>query len=80
MIKNHSNAIISASGSYYEMNAAMLELQKRYKALSEEQRNSPMGESLIKQANALNDKLKEIDAKLEITNAMWVIMRLRGTG
>ena len=50
--KNHSNAIISASGSYYEMNAAMLELQKRYKALSEEQRNSPMGESLIKQANA----------------------------
>lgn len=63
LIKNHSNAIISASGSYYEMNAAMLELQKRYKALSEEQRNSPMGESLIKQANALNDKLKEIDAK-----------------
>lgn len=63
LIKNHSTAIISASGSYYEMNAAMLELQKRYKALSEEQRNSPMGESLIKQANALNDKLKEIDAK-----------------
>lgn len=63
LIKNHSTAIISASGSYYEMNAAMLELQKRYKALSEEQRNNPMGESLIKQANALNDKLKEIDAK-----------------
>lgn len=63
LIKNHSTAIISASGSYYEMNAAMLELQKRYKALSEEQRNSPMGESLIKQANALNDKLKEIDVK-----------------
>lgn len=63
LIKNHSTAIISATGSYYEMNAAMLELQKRYKALTEEQRNSPMGEGLIKQANALNDKLKEIDAK-----------------
>ena len=63
LIKNHSAAIISATGSYYEMNAAMLELQKRYKALTEEQRNSPMGEGLIKQANALNDKLKEIDAK-----------------
>lgn len=63
LIKNHSTVTASASGSYYEMNAAMLELQKRYKALSEEQRNSPMGESLIKQANALNDKLKEIDAK-----------------
>ena len=63
LIKNHSTAIISASGSYYEMNAAMLELQKRYKALTDEQRNSPMGESLITQANALNNKLKEIDAK-----------------
>jgi hypothetical protein len=63
LIKNHSTAIISASGSYYEMNAAMLELQKRYKALTDEQRNSPMGESLIIQANALNNKLKEIDAK-----------------
>jgi chromosome segregation ATPase len=63
LIKNHSTAIISASGSYYEMNAAMLELQKRYKALTNEQRNSPMGESLIIQANALNNKLKEIDAK-----------------
>lgn len=63
LIRNHSTAIISASGSYYEMNAAMLELQKRYKALTDEQRNSPMGESLITQANALNNKLKEIDAK-----------------
>ena len=63
LIKNHSTVTASASGSYYEMNAAMLELQKRYKALSEEQRNSSMGKSFIQQANALNDKLKEIDAK-----------------
>lgn len=63
LIKNHSTAIISASGSYYEMNAAMLELQKRYKALSEADRESSIGKNLITQANALNDKLKEIDAK-----------------
>lgn len=63
LIKNHSTAIISASGSYYEMNAAMLELQKRYKALSEADRESNIGKNLITQANALNDKLKEIDAK-----------------
>lgn len=63
LIKNHSTAIISASGSYYEMNAAMLELQKRYKALSEADRESSIGKSLITQANALNDKLKEIDSK-----------------
>ena len=63
LIKNHSTAIISASGSYYEMNAAMLELQKRYKALSEADRESSIGKTLIAQANALNDKLKEIDSK-----------------
>ena len=53
LIKNHSTAIISASGSYYEMNAAMLELQKRYKALSEADRESSVGKNLIAQANAL---------------------------
>ena len=63
LIKNHSTAIISASGSYYEMNAAMLELQKRYKTLSDADRESSIGKNLITQANALNDKLKEIDAK-----------------
>lgn len=63
LIKNHSTAIMSASGSYNEMNAAMLELQKRYKALSEADRESDIGKNLIAQAGALNDKLKEIDAK-----------------
>jgi len=63
LIKNHSTAIISASGSYYEMNAAMLELQKRYKALSEVDRESSVGKNLIAQANALNNKLKEIDSQ-----------------
>lgn len=63
LIKNHSTAIISASGSYYEMNAAMLELQKKYKALSEADRESSVGKNLIAQANALNNKLKEIDSQ-----------------
>lgn len=63
LIKNHSTAIVSASGSYYEMNAAMLELQKRYKALSEADRESSVGKNLISQANSLNNKLKEIDAQ-----------------
>lgn len=63
LIKNHSTYIISASGSYNEMNAAMLELQKRYKALSEADRESSVGEDLISQANSLNNKLKEIDAQ-----------------
>lgn len=62
-IRAHSTYIISASGSYNEMNAAMLELQKRYKALSEADRESSVGKSLISQANSLNNKLKEIDAQ-----------------
>lgn len=45
------------------MNAAMLELQKRYKALSEADRESSVGKNLIAQANALNNKLKEIDSQ-----------------
>lgn len=63
LIKNHSTYVISASGSYNEMNAAMLELQKRYKALSEADRESSIGKNLISQANSLNNKLKEIDAQ-----------------
>lgn len=63
LIKNHSTYVISASGSYNEMNAAMFELQKRYKALSEADRESSIGKNLISQANSLNNKLKEIDAQ-----------------
>lgn len=63
LIRNHATAVVSASGSYYEMNAAMLELQKRFKALGDAERNSPMGQRLVKQANEINAKLKEIDAQ-----------------
>ena len=63
LIRNHAKAIVSTSGSYYEMNAAMLEFQKRYKALNEADRNSTLGQDLVKQANILNTKLKEIDAQ-----------------
>ena len=63
LIRNHATAVVSTTGSYYEMNAAMLELQKRFKALSEADRNSTIGQNLVKQANEINVKLKEIDAQ-----------------
>lgn len=63
LIRNHATAVVSTTGSYYEMNAAMLELQKRFKALGEAERNSPIGQNLVKQANEINVKLKEIDAQ-----------------
>lgn len=63
ILRNHSQAVVAAEGSYNQMNAAMLELQKRYKELSEADRNSEIGEDIVKQAAELNEKLKQIDAE-----------------
>lgn len=63
IIRNHSAAVVAAKGSYDQMNQAMLELQKRYKALSAEDRGNGVGDDIIRQAAELNEKLKEIDAK-----------------
>lgn len=62
ILRNHSQAVVAAEGSYNQMNAAMLELQKRYKELNEADRTSEIGEGILKQASELNGKLKEIDA------------------
>ena len=63
ILRNHSQAVVAAEGSYNQMNAAMLELQKRYKELSEAERESGIGQGILDQASKLNGKLKEIDAK-----------------
>lgn len=63
LIRNHATAAVSTKGSYYELNAAMLELQKRYKGLDEATRESAFGQNLVKQANDINTKLKQIDAQ-----------------
>lgn len=63
LIRNHATATVSTKGSYYELNAAMLELQKRYKGLDEATRESAFGQNLVKQANDINAKLKQIDAQ-----------------
>lgn len=64
MLRNHAAVATAATGSYYEMNAAMLELQKRFKGLDEAGRNSAAGQDLLRKADTLNGKLKEIDAQL----------------
>ena len=63
LIRNHATAVVSTKGSYYELNATMLELQKRFYALDEAGRDSDLGKNLIKQANDINNKLKQIDAQ-----------------
>lgn len=63
LIRNHATAVVSTKGSYYELNATMVELQKRFYALDEAGRDSNLGKNLIKQANDINNKLKQIDAQ-----------------
>lgn len=62
ILRNHSAAVVAAEGSYDQMNQAMLELQKRYKALSAAERENGIGDGILKQAANLNNKLKAIDA------------------
>lgn len=62
ILRNHSAAVVAAEGSYDQMNQAMLELQKRYKALSATERENGVGDDILKQAADLNNKLKAIDA------------------
>lgn len=62
ILRNHSAAVVAAEGSYDQMNQAMLELQKRYKALSATERENGVGDDILKQAANLNSKLKAIDA------------------
>lgn len=62
VLRNHSAAAIASTGSYNQMNAAMLELQKRWKALSEAEREGDLGKDTLQQIATLNAKLKELDA------------------
>lgn len=55
-------AMLKASGSYKEINGAMIKLRRLYKELSAEIRESPLGQDIGKTINSLNDELKRIDA------------------
>ena len=54
--------MLKSSGSYKEVNAAMIKLRRMYKELSAEVRESPLGQDIGKTINSLNDELKRIDA------------------
>lgn len=63
-LKNHAMVAISLTGSYNEMNASLLVLEKRFKDLSETDRNSEFGVNLLKDIDKLNNQLKSIDAQM----------------
>lgn len=77
-LKNHAMVAISLTGSYNEMNASLLVLEKRFKDLSETDRNSEFGVNLLKDIDKLKNQLKSIDAQWETTNEMLVTMLLIG--
>ncbi|WP_196065233.1 hypothetical protein [Bacteroides cellulosilyticus] len=63
-LKNHAMVAISLTGSYNEMNASLLVLEKRFKDLSETDRNSEFGVNLLKDIDKLKNQLKSIDAQM----------------
>ena len=54
----------ASSGSINEMRARLKALTKEYNALSEEQRNSPMGKAMKDQIKGLSDDLKGLEGGL----------------
>lgn len=64
LLRNHAKVVVSASGSYYEMNAAMLELERRFKSLDKAEREGAVGQGMLSDIERLNKELKEIDAQM----------------
>jgi len=64
LLKNHATVIVSTAGSYQEMNAAVLQLEKRYKDLSKAQREGVPGKEILGQIDKLKNELKSIDAEM----------------
>lgn len=51
-------------GSYRAMSAELVKLRNEYKNLSEDVRNSPVGDAIARQANNLATRLQDLDKKL----------------
>lgn len=64
LMNAHSKAMVSTAGSYNEMSAAVVQLENRFRNLSEDQRQGDQGVGLIKQIKQLKDELKAIDAQM----------------
>lgn len=65
LLNAHSKAMVSIAGSYNEMSAAVVQLENRFRNLSEAQRQGDQGVGLIKQIKQLKDELKTIDAQMD---------------
>ncbi|HTY43974.1 MAG TPA: hypothetical protein VMC80_01915 [Patescibacteria group bacterium] len=56
--------LTAAEGSYKKLNAQLVESRQKYKLMSEEQRNSPMGKQTLKDIDSLDEQLKKLDKSM----------------
>ena len=53
-----------AKGSYLELNKQLIELKKTFRSLSEVERDSAFGQNTVRQIEALDTQLKDLDASI----------------
>ena len=64
LLRTHARVIVSAQGSYDEMSAAVLQLERRYKSIEKTEREGEIGKDLLNNIKKLKDELKSIDASM----------------
>lgn len=64
VLKTGKKNVEYVKGSYYDLNKQLVEAKKQWKALSEEQRNSPMGKELQQHIVDLDKQLKGLDSNI----------------
>lgn len=64
ILRNHTQVAIATTGSYNEMKASMLQLEKEYYNLSQAAREGTKGMDILNNIGKLNQKLKDIDAQM----------------
>ena len=64
ILRNHTQVAISTTGSYNEMKASMLQLEKEYYNLSQAAREGAKGMDILNNIGKLNQQLKDIDAQM----------------
>lgn len=64
ILRNHTQVAIATTGSYNEMKASMLQLEKEYYNLSQAAREGAKGMDILNSIGKLNQQLKDIDAQM----------------
>ena len=64
ILRNHTQVPIATAGSYNEMKASMLQLEKEYYNLSQAAREGAKGMDILNNIGKLNQQLKDIDAQM----------------